>query len=648
MTATFLDTENMYLDMNRRWWHCYLPGRVLMGNARTRPVQVVGDKAMHASILPPGTGILESGGAGSLTGTVSVAIVYYRKLTNERSQPAYFPDSITLSSESLTIVNEDFAAPSEKYVSHREFYVNVEELGGWFLIGSTEYIGGSYTITFDMTTDQLVNQRPLEDQLQASLYPAVRAATYWNGAVYGTGLEGRTLPNGVTIKLTQGSPFALITGATWMQSDYLKPLIVDGEPLFFIYTQFSDSANTVFIKLPQSTAPGADKWPYATRTITVDSSVYIAGEEQTIYVSPTYVGEAGNGLTRGLVTWNPLNQLRDEYQTSVGSRTTAIIRNRESLVVFFDRAIVTFQGSPSLDVPQPSSVTLSDCIGTLGQQHVWNTRDGSVWWLTRDRIYTLSANEVVDVTAQWGNASLFSRHFDTYFTSNYYNWTVAYNPKTNQTLIANLAEHGASDDIHTRAEKAGRSALLIDHNRQAFYKLHFPYRIKAVSCCQRRDGAWGWFCLAVPVAQTPETSSVSATYFMEMFTPTADTDNNEINIDWSLTSGSRYSGMHGMPVACSFRMENVQGGQGLANGILVECAIQNANIRNPNFTATFTKRVDLATLKSADWVSLPRAKEGSDIRFRWSGTNGNSFDDPLKIISASILSDVTPLRGFDN
>lgn len=661
MSITDFTTTDLNISTARRMWYAHLPGRVVFGNGKMRPCQIVGDKLMHTSVksandrvvlLAPGVNAAASGGLG----VVKVVQVFYRDTTKERSLAGLESLEVDMAGQCLSVSFEESPHISDKYISHHEFYVQIVSRGGWYRIGTVPYIGDGVTHTWefpDVSVSQLLNGRPLEDQLQASLYPAVSTATYWNGAVYGAGLEGRRFSgSSVEIALTQGSNLAVITGSTFTDADLYKPILEDGVPVFYVWKV--RGSGTVEIKLPYSTSAGSDNWEAASRTLTFNGSsgtVWIGAEEQTVYVSPTYVGEAGNGLTRGLVMWNPLNQLRDEYQASVGSRITAITRDRENLLVFFDKAIVVYQGEPGLDVPQPRAVTVSDCIGTLAQHHVWRTREGSVYWLTRDRIYTLNGMEAMDVTAAWGNASLFSKHFDTNYALNYYNWNVAYNPQTNQTLIVNLSAVGTSEHSPTRASNTGIYGLLMDHGRQAFYKMEFPVRLKAVCCSPGRDGRWGWYGLAVSLAQGVEDTSVAPPYFCELF---ADTDYQQdsvgvsSDIDYSATSGVRYSPGHSWPQAHRLMMEYIGPGGIRTEGILVEAMVRGGNIRfRGGFSATVSKQVDSERLIMDDWINLPVSKPGTHFQFRWSGTNDGTVTNSLKLLNVTLLSDAVPKRGMD-
>lgn len=666
MTVEYLDSSNLEIDPSHRMWHCYVPGRTVFGNGYTRPLQVVGDKLMFTGIgifqesISGTYAILSPGGAGVMSGTFRVAEVYYRKLTNERSLAGYYEQAITLSNNKLTIEKVQSCDPlsSELYISHREFYVNCEELGGWYRIGAVEYVPqgptDSFSFTFNMSTDELMGQRPLEDQLQTSLYPAVSCATYWNGAVYGGGLLGRSFKAGTVITVSKGQRTASISGDKWKQSDILKPVIVNGEPLFFIYRV--RSGTIAEIKVPGSTSPGADDWPFDSTSFS-EAEAILGGEEQTVYVSPTYVGEAGNGLTRGLVTWNPLNQLRDEYQSSIGSRISAISRQQENLVVFFDRAIVIYQGSPELDVPQPRAVTLTDKIGVLAQHHVWNTRDGAVWWISRERIYTLNGNQVMDVSEAWGNASLLSKMFLNGWSKNYYNWSISYNPTTNQTVIANMTDASVSTG---RTLAAGKFALLIDHNRQSFYRLQFPWRVKAVVAVPRSDGLWRWKCLMLN--PNPDGSTLLPPYYASLmddryegsadYVEPSDPEGSALPIDALARSGSRYFDGEGIPVAERFLLSGTLGD--VPVNITTKVQLNNTNIHSGTFTASFEKSWSLNTdIKLRQWVSFPRQKGAVDVQYQWemsydTVSEGGQEPTKVRLQRVTILSDSTPPRGFES
>lgn len=658
MAIDTIDTSYLDINTSRRLWHIHMPGRVVFGNGYTRPVQVVNGKAMYTGVRPPRYTVEPgAGGAGKITGTVNVAVVFYRALGKDRSLPKYSMYSAQLTGQELMLDYFKFSETDDPFVTHREIYVNIEEIGGWYRAAVWPYSPldpdieppGPGIEVIDFDPSWLITQRPLEDQLQTSIFPAVDCAAFWNGSVYGGRLPGRPLAKapGTTITFTSQSDTITINGGTFWESDRYKPLMRDGNIICFIWDPAPDGLSAK-IKLPASTSETPDPWDGSTETVDVfNRNIHIGAEEQTIYISSTYIGEEGNGITRGWVTWNPLNQLRDEYQTSVGSRITAMGHDRENLVVFFDRAIVAYSGDPGLDVPTPRSVTLSNSIGSLAPHHVWNTRDGGLWWLTRNRIFTLVGSEVTDVTAAWGNASIFDKHFEADDASNFYNWNVAYNPTTHQTLIVNMAEPGSADHEDTRAESFGRMALLVDHGRQAFYKLQFPVRIKTISCVPRRDGRWAWFCVAASAVQPGEASGVPVTSFFCTLFRDGDVDNVETAtpILWEARPAMRRAGGHSIPVGERLLLEaDFQAPE--TTTVYKSSVVAERTMVHGSDETLFSRDVTIKDVRTKDWIAYNRSKDAVGVQRVWSG-QVDSGHARTRLLEALIVDDIVPLRGFD-
>lgn len=657
MATTQINTSDLDIDTSRRLWHAHLPGRVVFGNGYTRPVQVIGNKARYTGLIPPSiTGVdIQEHGGGVLSGKFKLALQLYNLETKERSLPAYYPDVITLDGGAfgsfyveLPIGFFDKVDPA----SHIEVYANPVDVGGWYLLESTLIAnlsaGRFFFAGLDMDNDRLLSQRPLENQLQTSIFPAVDCASFWNGSLYGARLLGRLLPPTADIYFQGNSDTITFIGGLFRQSDRYKPIVRwDGQIVCFIWEPSKDGL-TATIKLPGSTSDGPDKWTGSDQYMNVDEwGLKIGSEEQTIYVSSTYIGEAGNGITRGWVTWNPLNQLRDEYQVSVGSRITAMGKDRDNLAVFYDRAVVIYSGDPGLDVPTPRSVVVSEHIGSLAQHHVWNTRDGSLWWLTRNRVFTLSGGEVVDVTAAWGNASIFDKFFESEDASNFYNWNVAHNPTTNQSIIANMAEKDSADDPDTRAEQFGRSALLIDHSRQAFYRLQFPVRVKAISCVPRQDGKWSWFCAAVSATQPGEDSGVPVpAFFCTMFRDgTHDNVESITPIVWHAYPAMKRMGGHSIPVCERVLLEGEMPDNEAA-AVYTTKGVAERSMIHGKTDNLFERDVTVKDVMTKDWIVYPRVKSGVGVQRRWSGVVDDNHPR-VKLISAALVDDVVPLRGTE-
>jgi hypothetical protein len=424
---------------------------------------------------------LDTPDAGVMTGTVQVVECWYRELTNERSLPSEPTAEIELTSNQLHIISNSVAPSTEKYVSHREFYLNYTGKVGWYyLVARIPYTGGvDYTTVNISSTDITTTEgnRPLEDMRQCALYPAVRTAEFWRSRIWGAVLEPRSLETGAVISFFEGSDLITMAGDTFQEADYYKGIVDPATNNIVAYIDRVINSTTARIRLPGNLT---DDHSWTSVDTDIEDAIF-SGDEGAVYASPIYAGEAGGGITYGMLTWNALDTLRDESLYASGAKIGKIQRLGESLTVIYDRGVGVYQGGVSVDAPpQIRSFLSAENVGTFNPDSVWQTPDGSMWFQGNGRLWQGSAGNIRDASGLMGVAGFWRRFIVTDIQAqNIYQ--TAYNPETNMALMVGVPKVGENE------QPVGVYAVAVAHDSNTVHGLRWPVAIKTVKCIRHDD-----------------------------------------------------------------------------------------------------------------------------------------------------------------
>jgi hypothetical protein len=446
------------------FWMFEAADRMFIGNGYNRPHEVIGNKHGYAGIQYPvyGAGLgpssataellahpaKEYGGAsllvGAMTGAMTVKEVFYSEVKNERSLPG---DAVTVSAElsaNKIVVHSNAVADPDDLVTHREFYGSYDAVGGYYLLGRVAYtVGGTDSspdresdsgvaaaTVWNVATTGISNRRPLEDAEQTRVYPAVNCACYFLNAVWGARLLPRVPAKGASLTMTISSNVATLVGDTWKQADLYKGIVNYDTGQIMAWVDRVLTSTTAIVKFPNPVSTTV--WPYGTTTY---YNWGLTGDDTTIFVSPIYPGEESGGLTIGLLTWAPLNQIKDTVD-NCGMKIMGLHKVGEELAVIFDRAVWMIQGSVTTDSPpNVRQYGIADGIGTLAAQAIWTDSSGKLWFQGQGRLYTVSGGQVVDVSNAMRVVGYWS---DRITDASSLKQRVAYHPKKNSTLLVGL------------------------------------------------------------------------------------------------------------------------------------------------------------------------------------------------------------------
>lgn len=491
---TELSTDTINLSGTRVPWVVKCFGRTIIGSAQDRPVQVINGEAYFTSVKEPwygsGEGAYEltatevTEGTGHLmTGNIKVREGFYRETTDEYSYIGMAEESLALGStaKSVSVSSNCVALGTEVGITHRVFYVNyVDKLGTYYEAAKIPYTGGTDTVTINVSSSEIIKNRPLESQRQTSVYPAVGTAEFFKGRVFGAVLEPKDYLEGTAITFTEGSSIITITGDVFLEADRYKGITNRDTNEIVAFIEQVVSFTTATIRLPNDSR---DISTWRDDTVTLDN-VGLSGDLTTIYASPIYAGGAGGGIIQGILTWNPLDQLKDEGFHASGARVCRLKTIGDALAVIYDKGIGIFEGEMSAGAPPNlRHYVAAKNVGAFNPDAVWETKDGSLWFQGGGRIYTVMDNQVVDMSARagvagfwrkWVEANIYSQHL----------FQTAYNPDKNMALMVNVPKKGEGTG------ELGTFAIAICHDTQTVHALRWPVSIKAIHCGQYDNGVW--------------------------------------------------------------------------------------------------------------------------------------------------------------
>lgn len=395
------------------WWVCQAIGMTVCGHDQTRPVLIVGDQMKFASIKAPyygagwadptvGGGVaaltVAQGASGTMTDATSITVceVWYSEHTGERS-PAGAETTLAgpITSKKINVTSTAKAPTSELLITHREFYVKYYANGAYYRGAQIAYTGLSDSTTIDISADNIVSKRPLETAGQTGMYPAVDTAEYWRGRLWGANIASRVPAIGSTLTLTNGSNIATLTGDTFRDDDAYRSIVYLTTNQIYAYISRVLTTTTAIVTFAD---PSQTTWTGTTTTL-ASTTWKLGGDSGLLYTTPIYIGEAASGITYGMVTYNPLDTVRDENLYASGARIKMLKRIGDDMLVVYDRAVVLLQGDMSISAPAVVRMwVVAENVGTWNPRTIWQDGRGTIWFQGNGRLYQTSGGRVVEIT----------------------------------------------------------------------------------------------------------------------------------------------------------------------------------------------------------------------------------------------------------
>lgn len=638
--ALVTELTELKMDDKTRKWRAKAFGSFFAGSTRDRAIRITAGKLMYCGIKDPLYSI--NGGTGNLTitetdignpdsvmqGKVRCVEVYYRELTNERSLSGAQTLELDMTDKcKLEIESNSVADASDLYISHREFYLNyTDSLGVYYLAERIPYTGGADSVTVNVAPSVIVTNRPLEDQKQTSLYPAVKTACFWRSRIFGAVLEPRDLEDGASIKLTEGSNIAEITGDEFIESDIYHGIVDRSSNQIYAYIdRIIDSTHARII--PSGSTDLNPVWKEPDITLT---DVGLSGDESMIYASPIYVGEAGGGLTYGLLTWNPLDQLRDEGFYSSGAKIAKVVAAGEELCVIYDRGIAFYQGDISVDAPPAiRQYVAAENVGALQPDEVWKTPDGRIWFKANGRLFCIANGRAIDIAHNMSNANFFNKWVA--FDANALNlYQASFNPTHDHALLVTLPKKGDTP------EQLGTWGVVIDHGTQTLHPVRFPVRFTSIHCVKHDDGEWQYY--GGTDLGTVYKVMVRGKHMDDIWDEFGNPVNNiKIPVDW--IGGVDWLGGNVYTDSVRFLIDSEE-----TSGIelTLEVDLKKSNINTATFSQfpEVVKTIPFTDLNRAEFVKINR-DHAYGIQYRVK----SETDRPMTLVTLSVVEDLQYERG---
>lgn len=645
------------LSTNRRKWSVAAFGSTYIGSTSDRPFRITGGKWMYSGVKEPfygpdwggprtdpsdpstgttGAITATNSGTGVMTGNIAVREVFYRELTNERSLPGWGAATLDCGTDgcTVTVTSNAVADLTDYFVSHREFYVNyIDQVGVYYLAARIPYTADSDTVDINVTADALMTgpgNRPMETQRENAIFPAVRTACLYKGRIFGAVLEPREFISGTTVTLTNGVEFATILtsgGETWWESDLYKGIVNRDTNEIVAYIDRVMDGTNARIRIPQDLREQSfwDK-----DTVTLDN-VGLAGDESMIYCSPIYAGEAGGGITYGMLSWNALDQLRDQGFYSTGARISKLLTSGDNLIVIYDRGIAFYQGTENVGAPvQIQQFVVAENVGAYNPDAVWKTPDGSVYFQGGNRIFAIKNGQVVDLTVTQGNVSFWNK----YVEPNAYGqmlFQTAYNSERNAALMVNVPKKGEGTG------ELGTWGIQLNHDSNTLHPMRWPVKFNAVDSLLHDTGTWQWYggTKDGQIYKIAVKDKVGDDY------KAADSDTLVENqpVTWTWTGGVSWVNGNVYPVGFRVLVDS-----DATSGIsaTVEADVKGGNINSQTFTADSSVPLTHELINRLEWASFQRCS-GYGVQYRVRGSTSEQFT----LVQLAVKEDLLPARGFE-
>jgi hypothetical protein len=494
--------------------------------------------------------------------------------------------------------------------------VVIDDGGSGYTTAPTVVFGG---VLVSMTAETLRNQRPLEDYNQTSVFPAVDTAAFYRLRLFGAKLTGREPTAGASMTLTRASNLCTISGDTWREADVQRGIVDRRTNEIIAYVDRIISTSVARVTFPFTT--DITTWPNETETF---YDWALTGDDTMIYTTPIYLGEAGGGITYGMVTWNPLDQLKDNTFYATGAKICCLARQTEDLLVIYDRGVAVYTGSVSVGAPPAlSSYISAENLGSLQPNTVWTDNAGALWFYGNGRLYRVQSGTVQSVSASMGVA----RMWDQFVYAGTGTQQAAYNPGRNATLIVGMRK---KTDASTELYKYG---FYVDHSQGSITPVRFPIAVKCAKCVQYDNGTFVWYAGAddrlykLLVADT-----YTDTYY------TGATLTSGASVTWYYKSGVDWYDATAWLRGIRHTIES----DDTALTMTFEVEGKQSNIVGSTFTADATHSLSYETLTDVEEVR-PYNVGGRALQYKWSGTASAKFD----LLDATLRIDILqpPWRG---
>lgn len=655
-SATKISNMLVKLSGDSPIWSAKCYGNTIIGNANTRPIIVRNGGTMFSSIDYPiyGFGVGYNFGAydaellvasdqatpgGLITGKVKVRECFFRESTGERSWAGAESAEIDFGSTPgyLEVQSNAWAYFEQGTVTHRIFYLcYTDKLGVYYEAARVPYTtdtGNNYdSVTINVTAAEIIKNRPLEEQQQTRIFPAVRTGTFWKGRVWGAGLEPRDFAPGTELTFTNGSNLVnMEESSPGVYPDYFTPAdtykgIVDRDTNQIVaYIDRVVHSTQVIIRLPGDTR-AISTWQDA--TVTFDN-VGLSGDMANIYATPIYAGGAGGAIVYGIMTWNPLDTLQDEGFYASGAQIYRLVTAGDDLCVIYDRGIGFYTGDVSAGAPPTCRhFVAAKNVGSFNPDSVWQTPSGQVWFQGGGRIYTIQNGNVVDASAQAGVAGIWDKLTERYGAGQR-NYQAAMNPQSGVALMVDVPKKGEGTGEY------GTYGMAVCHDTQSLHPVRFPVPMYSVMCCYHDTGDWQFY---VGTKNGEIYKALVRGQKWDEYIPTGDTETTSGPVPWHYTTGVLWANGTVSPIAVRFLVETDE-----TSGIDLVVAVdtKDGNLNSGTFTADGTVQIGHSDLARLEKFSLNRLA-GFAVQYKVSGTTQKAF----KLVQMMAHEDMQPARGF--
>ena len=620
---------------------CY--GNTIIGGPQDRPIIWRNGKIQYASLAYPLYGVNEGydfvneaklevnaediGEPDALmTGVIEVREAWHREHTGERGWVGK-PTTIDLGSTPSKIkVSSNSWGYYDRNITHRVFYVNfVDMLGTYYEAAKIEYTteqaNNTDSVVINVSPEEIVFNRPLEEMQETLMFPAVKTAVFWKGRIWGGNLEPRSFAPGTKLTILNGSNRVIIEptspgGTTY--PDYFRPAdvyrgIVDkttGTIVAFIRRV----VHSLMVEVQFPNNPDEDAtWPHPTFT---SDQVTLSGNMSDIYSTPIYAGGAGGAIIQGIMTWCPLDVLHDENFYASGAELIKLTTAGDELCAIYDRGIGFYSGEVNAGRPNCRAFIAAKNVGSFNPENVWQAKDGSVWFEGGGRLYVIKSGQVVEASKSMGVASFWERWVHPY-GEGLRRYQAGYNPQRNMALLVNLPK------LDETTADYGTYGVAVCHDSMTVNPVRFRDKYSAIHCIQHDNGDWQFY------GGTKDGR-------IDKLLVRGVKDDDGAPVAWKYTTGVLWVDGTVYTVGVRFLLES-----DATDGINIQVAVdmKSGNINSGKFSADSDRAVAHAELSRLEYVPLHRLA-GYGVQYEVSGETAREF----KLVGMTAIEDLQPAR----
>jgi hypothetical protein len=484
--------------------------------------------------------------------------------------------------------------------------VTIVNAGSGYTSTPVVYVDAAYINT---ASTQITKNRKLESSKERSVYPAVHTMTFWRQRACGARVEDRVPNSGAFVTLTAGSNRAVIEGDTWRESDVIKG-IVDyntNEIVAFIDRILSPTiARLVFPGTVEITT-----WQRDTVTL---FKWGLSGDSTNVYLSGLYNNEASGGLTVGLVTWNPLDVLRNDTLYGSGASIAFIERQNEDLLLVYNRAIAVYQGEVSVGAPpNVRPYVVAEGVGASATQAWWKDNAGRLWFQGNGRFWMATSGGASEASSAMGVSQFWRRNIASDADTQKY-FQAAFNPERNLVVLCRLSKAGEAGGDEWNKYSV---ALCLDSN--SVNPLRWPVPFYCLLALQHTNGAWQFYAGSDEgrLYRALVRGLKSDTYY-----DTEDVLQEDELVAWTWTSGNDFFSGDFYPQAVQLVIESEET---TGCDVSFSYAVKKGGRVSRTFTAQTAENTFTQT-RIENMEAIPVLHSGGKaIQYRFSGSTAKEF-----------------------